>query len=87
MCRRSWSRVALGMLLDTAQYVITSALIAPGQTCGDPHQPFYAREGTKNPQGHWEGVPVLEWVDLDARRRPVASGAPKALQAFAAGEG
>jgi hypothetical protein len=75
---------AWAMLFDLSQYVITSALIEPGQTCGIPDQPFYAREGTKNQKGHWEGVPVLELVDLDGRKKPVASGAPKALQAFAA---
>ncbi len=75
--------VAFGMLVDLAHYVINSALIEPGQTCGDPNQPFYAREGTKNQEGHWEGVPVLELVDLDERQKPVSSGAPKALQAFA----
>jgi len=75
---------AFGMLLDIAQYVITSGLIEPGQTCGDPSQAFYAREGTKNREGHWHDVPVLELVDLDERRKPVSSGAPKALQLFAA---
>jgi hypothetical protein len=75
---------ALATLLDIGQYVITSsALIEPGQTCGDPSQPFYAREGTKNPE-HWNDVPVLELVDLDERRKPVSSGAPKALQFSAA---
>jgi hypothetical protein len=76
--------VAFAMLLDTAQYVITSGLIEPGQTCGDPNHPFFAREGTKNREGHWEDVSVLELVDLGDNRKPVSSGAPKALQAFAA---
>jgi hypothetical protein len=75
---------AFGMLLDISQYVITSALVEPGQTCGDPEQPFYAREGKKNQEGHWNGIPVLELVDLDERRKPVSTGAPKALQKFAA---
>lgn len=64
--------------------VITSALIEPGQTWGDSNQPFCAREGTKNQKEHWEGTPVLELVDLNERGRAVNSGAPKALQAFAA---
>jgi hypothetical protein len=76
--------VAFTLLMNTAQYVIDSALISPGETCGDPNQPLYAREGTKNQKAHWEGVPVLELVDIDERRKPVASGAPKALQTFAA---
>jgi hypothetical protein len=76
--------VACGTLLDIAQYVITSAVIEPGQTCGDPSQPFYAREGKKNREGHWNDLPVLELVDLDERRKPVSSGAPKALAHFAA---
>ena len=75
---------AFAMLLNTAQYVITAALIEPGQTCGDPNQPFYAREGTKNKAGHWEDASVLEMVDVDDNGRPADSGAPKALQAFAA---
>lgn len=76
--------LAYGMLFDLSQYIITSAQIEPGQTCGDPNQPFYAREGTKNEKDHWEGTPVLELVDLNESGRPIASGAPKALQAFAA---
>jgi hypothetical protein len=75
---------AFAMLLDVAQYVITSRPIKPGETCGDTKQPFYAREGVKNPEGHWEDVPVLELVDVDGRRKPVASGATMALRAFAA---
>jgi hypothetical protein len=78
------SAVASATLLDISQYVITSSLIEPGQTCGDPSQPFYARKGTKNRSGHWNDVPVLELVDLDDRRKPVSSGATKALQLFAA---
>ena len=75
--------IAYGMLFDLSQYVITSALVEPGQTCGDPNQPFYASEGTKNQKDHWEGISVLELVDLDDEENPVASGAPKALQASA----
>jgi hypothetical protein len=71
-------------LLDIAQYLITSELIEPGQTCGDPSQPFHAREGTKNREEHWNQIPVLELVDVDQRGKPVASGAPKALERFAA---
>ncbi len=74
---------AFALLLNTAQYVISTALIEPGQTCGDPNQPFYARAGTKSRDGHWEDASVLELVDVDERRQPVATGAPKALQAFA----
>jgi hypothetical protein len=73
-------QIAYATLFDIAQYVITSALIEPGQTCGDPTQPFYAREGTRNREDHWNDLPVLELVDIDERRKPVASGAPKALQ-------
>lgn len=76
--------VAFATLLDIAQYVITGELIEPGQTCGDPSQPFYAREGTKNREEHWNEMAVLELVDVDERGKPVASGAPNALQAFAA---
>jgi hypothetical protein len=72
-------QMAHATLLDIAQYVATSSLIESGQTCGEPTQPFHAREGTKNGD-HWEGVPVLELVDLDERGKPVASGAPKALR-------
>jgi hypothetical protein len=74
---------AFATLLDISQYVATSAVIEPGQTCGDPTQPFYAREGTKEPE-HWDGVSVLELVDLDESGEPVSAGAPKALQFSAA---
>jgi len=70
---------AQALMLDLAQYVITSAIVEPGQTCGDPSQPFYAREGSKNDKDHWNGVPVIELVDLDERKKPVSAGAPKAL--------
>jgi hypothetical protein len=76
--------VAMATLLDIAQYVISSAMIEPGQTCGDPSQPFYAREGKKNREEHWRDISVLELVDVDNRGKPVSSGAPNALQLFAA---
>jgi len=78
--------VAFGTLLDIGQYVITSAMIEPGQTCGDPNQPFYARQGTKNTDDHWQETAVLEMVDVDEDGKPVVSGAPKALQATAVAE-
>ena len=77
-------QAAWAMMFDLSQYIITTALVEPGQTCGDPNQPFYAREGTKNQKDHWEGISVLELVDLDDEENPVASGAPKALQTSAA---
>jgi hypothetical protein len=78
--------VAYATLLDIAQYVITTAMVEPGQTCGDPNQPFYAREGTKNQDDHWNETAVLELVDVDEQGKPVESGAPKALQATAVAE-
>ena len=75
---------AYGTLLDISQYIISSALIEPGQTCGDPKQPFYAREGTRNREEHWNDLPVLELVDVNERGKPVSFGATKALQHFAA---
>lgn len=63
--------IAFVTLLDIAQYVITTSLIEPGQTCGDPSQPFYAREGTKNYAEHWNELSVLELVDVDERGKPV----------------
>jgi hypothetical protein len=76
--------VAFTTLLDIAQYVATSELIEPGHTCGDPSQPFYARTGTKNREDHWGDTSVLELVDVDHRGKPLPSGAPKALNLFAA---
>jgi len=70
-------------LLEISQYVVTSAVIEPGQTCGEPTQPFHARDGTKN-RDHWNDVPVLELVDLDEDGEPAPSGAPKALRLCAA---
>jgi hypothetical protein len=81
-----FDQATYAMLLDISQYVITTAMIEPGQTCGDPTQPFYAREGTKN-RDHWNDLPVIELVDLDDRKKPVATGAPKALQHAAAANG
>ena len=75
--------VAFATLLDVAQYVITSTLIEPGQTCGEESQPFYAREGTKTRDEPWQDMPVLELVDVDESRKPVPSGAAKALLLFA----
>ncbi len=77
--------VAYATLFDIAQYVISSAVIEPGQTCGDPNQPFHARLGSKNREGHWNNTAVLELVDVNERGKPVSSGAPKALQRTAAG--
>jgi hypothetical protein len=74
--------IAFTTLLDMAQYTITSMLIEPGQTAGNPTQPFHAREGKKNAD-HWNEQSVLELVDVDERGKPIASGATKALQ-FAA---
>lgn len=78
---------AYATLFDLAQYVVTSAMVEPGQTCGDPAQPFHAREGSKNRQDHWNDVPVLELVDVDERGKPVSAGARKALELTAVGEG
>ena len=78
------AEIAYATLLDISQYVITSEVIEPGQTCGDPNQPFYAREGTRNRDEHWKEVAVLELVDVNERGKPVTSGAPKALQGSAA---
>jgi len=77
--------VAYGTLFDIAQYVITTAMIEPGQTCGDPSQPFHARAGSKNSKDHWNGTQVLELVDVNERGKPVSAGAPKALERTAAG--
>jgi len=78
---------AYATLFDIAQYVVTSAMIEPGQTCGDPSQPFHARAGSKNRKDHWNDVSVLELVDLDERRKPVSAGAPKALKLTATSQG
>jgi len=78
------AQIGYATLLDISQYIVTSsALVEPGETCGDPTQPLYARVGTKNREGHWNEVSVLELVDIDERRKPVSSGAPKALKHFA----
>lgn len=76
--------LALSLLLETAHRTITSEGLLPEQTCWSPEQPFHARLGRKNREEHWEDIPVLELVDVDDRNCPVDSGAPKALQAFAA---
>jgi hypothetical protein len=77
--------IAYATLFDIAQYCITTAMIEPGQTCGDPDQPFHARVGSKNRKDHWNDTVVLELVDVDERGKPIPAGAPMALQRAAAG--
>ncbi len=73
-------RATIGMF-EVAQYVIQGTDMKAGQTFGDPSVPIHLREGTRE-RDHWRDTPVLEWVDLDADRRPVAMGAPRGLAAW-----
>jgi hypothetical protein len=73
-------RASIGML-DISQYVVGGALIRPGETMGDPAVPLHARLGTRN-HDHWEDVPVLELVDVDASGRPADEGAARAFRAW-----
>lgn len=73
-------RVEIGML-DVAHYVIGGATMRADETLGDPEVPILLRAGTRERE-HWADAPVLEWVDVDAHRRPVESGAPRGLAAW-----
>lgn len=76
-----WEGVSLAVL-DLAMYLVGGAVLKPGETVGDPAVPLVAREGTRHRKGHWEDCPVLELVDVDERRQPVASGAARGLEAL-----
>jgi hypothetical protein len=63
------------------QYVLSGALVSPGETLGDPAVPLHARLGERE-RDHWEDIPTLELVDVDANRQPVDSGAERGLRAW-----
>jgi hypothetical protein len=67
-------------LNDLAQYVITGAFVAPGETVGDPSVPLRAHPGERDPE-HWGEIPVLELVDVDERGE-TATGATRGLRAW-----
>lgn len=73
---------AIEELLNLAQYVIEGALVRPSETVGIPDQPLHARVGTRNRKDHWNDTPVLELVDVDDDRNPVATGAVRGLKAL-----
>jgi hypothetical protein len=81
-----WEGVSLAML-DMMAYVIAGPLIRPGETVGIPEVPLRAREGTRNRERHWGDCAVLELVDVDPRREPLASGAERGLRALLASRG
>jgi hypothetical protein len=68
-------------LNDMGQYVLTGALVSPGETLGDRVVPLHARLGERE-RDHWEDIPVLELVDVDQSGRPAPSGAERGLRAW-----
>lgn len=76
-----WEKSGL-VLMDLVAYVIAGALLKPGETVGDAEVPLRAKEGTKNRERHWKDCAVLELVDVDGARNPVASGARRGLEAL-----
>ena len=68
-------------LNDMGQYVLSGALVSPGETLGERAVPLHARLGEREPD-HWQDIPVLELVDVDEGGRPVASGAERGLRAW-----
>lgn len=68
-------------LVDMGQYVLSGALVSPGETLGDPAVPLHARLGERE-RDHWEDIPTLELVDVDASRQPADSGAERGLRAW-----
>jgi hypothetical protein len=71
---------AAAALNDLAQYVITGAFVAAGETVGDPSVPLRARPGDRDRE-HWGEIPVLELVDVDERGE-AGSGATRGLLAW-----
>ena len=63
-------------LVDMGQYVLSGALVSPGETLGDPEVPLHARLGERE-RDHWEDIPALELAD-----EPGASGAERGLRAW-----
>lgn len=68
-------------LNDMGQYVLMGALISPGETLGDTSMPLHARIGGRDRE-HWEEIPVLELVDIEADGQPADSGASRGLKAW-----
>ena len=68
-------------LNDMGQYVLTGALVSPGETLGDRVVPLHAHLGERE-RDHWEDIPVLELVDVDQSGRPAPSGAERGLRAW-----
>jgi hypothetical protein len=68
-------------LNDMGQYVLTGALISPGETLGDRAVPLHARIGGRDRE-HWEETPVLELVDVAEDGQPADSGASRGLRAW-----
>lgn len=60
--------------------MLTGALVAPGETVGDPSVPLKARVGGRERE-HWEGTSVLELVDVDEQGE-ATSGATRGLRAW-----
>ena len=79
---REMGEKACSAMLGMMAYVVSGPLIRPGETVGDPEVPLKAREGTRNRERHWGDSPVLELVDVDAQKQPVASGAVLGLKAL-----
>jgi hypothetical protein len=68
-------------LIDMGQYVLSGALVSPGETLGDRAVPLQARLGERE-RDHWEDIPALELVDVDVSGRPAESGAERGLRAW-----
>jgi hypothetical protein len=68
-------------LNDMGQYVLSGALVSPGETLGERAVPLHARLGEREPD-HWEDIPVLELVDVDEGGQPVGSGAERGVRAW-----
>jgi hypothetical protein len=68
-------------LNDMGQYVLTGALISPGETLGDRAVPLHSRIGGRDRE-HWEETPVLELVDVAEDGQPADSGASRGLRAW-----
>jgi hypothetical protein len=72
---------AIGTLGNYVKYVVMEQPIQPNHTIGNPDRPLLARPGSRNPD-YWEGIPVLELVDVDRTGSPLPSGANRGLAAM-----
>lgn len=79
--KREMSSRAIETIGTFVDHVVRDRPIAPGHTLGNPSRPLLAQPGRRHPD-YWEGMPVLELVDVDRKGEPFPSGANHGLAAM-----